>query len=85
MSEDVINMQFKDKILNKLMCGNRAVESTNPDEHGIDEPGKHITQSNFLDQDPWVDEEIPDDPEADEDDDTYTQLQILLKRIQHDD
>ena len=82
--EHVINMQIKDKMLSKLMRGNRTVEAANPDEHVIDEPGKRIAKSSFLDQDPWGDEEIPEDPEADEEDGTYTQLQMLLKRIQDD-
>ena len=80
----VIDMQIQDKTLSKLMRPNRAIEAANPDEHGLDEPGKRIARSSFLGQDPYGDEEVPDDPDADEDDETYTRMQTLLKRIQDD-
>ena len=80
----VIDMQIQDKTLSKLMRPNRVIESSNPDEHGLDEPGKRVARSSLLGQDPWGDKEVPDDPDAGEDDETYTRMQTLLKRIQDD-
>ena len=82
--EHIIDMQIKDKTISKLMRGNRAVELTHPDRHGLDEPGKRVAKSSMLGQDPWGDEKIPADPSAVAGDDTYTQVQMLLKRIQDD-
>ena len=64
----VIDMQIQDKTLSKLMRPNRVIESSNPDEHGQDEPGKRVARSSLLGQDPWGDKEVPDDPDTGEDD-----------------
>ena len=76
----VTDMQIKDKTYSKLVRGNAAIEDANPD-NGVREP-RSIAKSSLLGQDPWGDEEIPADPDAPEDNDTYSQLQTLLMNVQ---
>ena len=76
----VTDMQIKDKTYSKLIRGNAAIEDANPG-NGVREP-RSIARSSLLGQDPWGDEDVPDDPDAPEDSDTYTQLQTLLINVQ---
>ena len=78
----VVDMQINDKTLGKLIRGNSAIESANPDNHGLEEPGKRVAKSSLLGQDPWGDKAVPADPNATAGSSTYTQVQKLLKQVQ---
>ena len=71
--QHIVDMQIQDKTLSKLIRGNQAIELANPNDHGLQEPGKRIAKSSLLGQDPWGDEEVSADPD-DPDSTTYTRV-----------